>query len=101
MERYNKTVLTSLKELNDSLCRVKNTKKNYNESLQRCNLETEKYTLVTTKLGIGATSNLDKYKEERSLYVRQNEVIAQKANYLVMTVELYKALGGEDFTSLL
>ena len=101
MEMYNKTVLTSLQELNDSLCRVKNTKKNYNESLQRCNLETEKYTLVTTKLGIGATSNLDKYKEERSLYVRQNEVIAQKANYLVMTVELYKALGGEDFTSLL
>ena len=101
MEMYNKTVLTSLQELNDSLCRVKNTKKNYNESLQRCNLETEKYTLVTTKLGIGATSNLDKFKEERSLYVRQNEVIAQKANYLVMTVELYKALGGEDFTSLL
>lgn len=101
MEMYNKTVLTSLQELNDSLCRIKNTKKNYNESIQRYNLETEKYTLITTKLGIGATSNLDKLKEERSLYVRQNETISQKANYLVMTVELYKALGGEDFTSLL
>ena len=101
IEMYNKTVLTSLQELNNSLCRIKNTKSNYKESLQRCDLETEKYILTTTKLGIGATSNLDKLKEERNLYVRQNEVISQKANYLVMTIELYKALGGEDYTSLL
>ena len=37
-------------------------------------------------------------KEERNLYLRENEHISEKANYLVMTIELYKALGGQDYT---
>lgn len=100
MEMYDKTILTSLQELNDSLCKVKNTHKNYNECITRCNLETEKFALAQSKQQIGAASNMDVLKEKRSLYLKQNEVISEKVNYLVMTVELYKALGGEDLSLL-
>ena len=100
MEMYDKTILTSLQELNDSLCKVKNTHKNYDECVTRCNLETEKFALAQSKQQIGAASNMDILKEERNLYIRQNEVISEKINYLVMTVELYKALGGEDLSLL-
>ena len=100
MEMYDKTILTSLQELNDSLCKVKNTHKNYNECITRCNLETEKFALAQSKQQIGAASNMDILKEERNLYLKQNEVISEKINYLVMTVELYKALGGEDLSLL-
>lgn len=100
MEMYDKTILTSLQELNDSLCKVKNTHKNYDECVTRCNLETEKFALTKSKQQIGAASNMDILKEERNLYIKQNEVISEKVNYLVMTVELYKALGGEDLSLL-
>lgn len=100
MEMYDKTILTSLQELNDSLCKVKNTHKNYDECITRCNLEIEKFALTKSKQQIGAASNMDVLKEERSLYLKQNEVISEKINYLVMTIELYKALGGEDLSLL-
>ena len=99
VEDYNKTVLTCLQELNNSLCRIKSVRKNYNESSRRNELEMEKFALTQTKYNIGATSMLDEMKEQRNLYVRENEAITQKANYLVMTIELYKALGGQDYTT--
>ena len=99
VEEYNKTILTCLQELNNSLFRIKSVKKNYNESTRRNELEETKFALTKTKLKIGATSMLDEMKEERNLYMRENEAITQKANYLVMTIELYKALGGQDYTS--
>ena len=99
VEEYNKTILTCLQELNNSLFRIKSVKKNYNESTRRNELEETKFALTQTKLKIGATSMLNEMKEERNLYMRENEAITQKANYLVMTIELYKALGGQDYTS--
>ncbi len=99
VEEYNKTVLTCLQELNNSLCRVKTVRKNYNETTLRNELEEKKFALTQTKLKIGATSILDEMKEQRNLYMRENEAITQKANYLVMTIELYKALGGQDYTT--
>lgn len=98
VEEYNKTVLTCLQELNNSLCRIKSTRKNYDESSKRYNLEENKFALTKTKYEIGALSKLEEMKEERNLYLRENEHISEKANYLVMTIELYKALGGQDYT---
>ena len=98
IEEYNKTVLTCIQELNNSLCRIKSTRKNYDESSKRYNLEENKFALTKTKYEIGALSKLEEMKEERNLYLRENEHISEKANYLVMTIELYKALGGQDYT---
>lgn len=101
VEMYNKTILTSIQELNDSLYRIKTSRDNYRESLTRYGIEEEKFDLTQKKLKIGATSLLEELKEQRNLYLRENETTTQKANYLVMTIELYKALGGQDFTDSL
>ena len=101
IEMYNKTVLISLQELNDSLYRIKTAKANYEEAISGNNLEAEKFQLTQNKLKIGASSIYSTLKEERNLYLKENETINEKINYLVMTIELYKALGGQDCTDLL
>lgn len=95
---YEKTILTSIQELNDSLSAAKLSKNNYLKSSERLDLEKQKYHLNKKKLMIGAKSQLDFLKDEESVILSERNVIFYKTNYLISTINLYKAAGGVDYT---
>ena len=100
MENYQKTILVSIKEVNDSSAEVKTNLKNYNQSVERLKLEDQKHQLMTHKNEIGAASNLEVlYSKEQELMTKSQE-IANKVNYLVSTIGLYKAVGGQDLYAI-
>lgn len=100
IEKYKKTILTDIQEVNDSAAILKTQEKNYNQSVERLRLEDKKYTLMTRKNQIGASSNLDVlyYKEQKLL--TQKDEVSNKINFLISTIGLYKAVGGKDLYSL-
>ena len=99
-EIYEKVLLTSIQELNDSLNTAKTSKNNYGKSLDRLNLEKEKYSLSEKKLNIGAKSQLEHLKEEENLILSERAEISNKINCLISTINLYKAVGGVDYNAI-
>ena len=97
---YEKTILTSVQEVNNSLGSAKTREKNYNESVKRYNLENEKFTLANRKFDIGAKSNLDLMKDTERLLVADKDKVNSQVNYLISTLDIYKAVGGKDFTTV-
>ena len=98
---YEKTILTSVQEVNNSLGSAKTREKNYNESVKRYNLENEKFTLANRKFDIGAKSNLDLMKDTERLLVADKDKVNSQVNYLISTLDIYKAVGGKDFTTVI
>lgn len=94
---YEKVLMTSIQELNDSLNTAKTSRENYSKSLNRLNLEKEKFLLSEKKLDIGAKSQLDHLKEEENLILSERAEISNRINYLISTINLYKAVGGVDY----
>ena len=94
---YEKVLMTSIQELNDSLNTAKTSRENYSKSLDRLNLEKEKFSLSEKKLDIGAKSQLDHLKEEENLILSERAEISNRINYLISTINLYKAVGGVDY----
>lgn len=99
-QMYEKTILTSIQEVNDSLGGAKTREANYKESVKRYNLENEKYALADEKYNIGAKSNLDLMKDTERLLVADKDKVSCQVNYLLSTLDIYKAIGGKDFTTI-
>ena len=97
---YEKAILESIQEVNDSLGTLKIAKKNYGISVDRQNLENKEYSLISQKHEIGAASNLDTlYLRERNI-TAQKSVVSNKISYLIETINLYKAVGGKNLYDL-
>ena len=77
VESYEKTVLTSIQEVNDALAEAKTTKANLIKSDEDYSIEKEKHILAEKQFSIGDSSMLDEMKSE---------------------VNLYNAVGGIDYT---
>ena len=99
-QMYEKTILTSIQEVNNSLGGAITRDLNYKESVKRYNLENEKYDLANEKFNIGAKSNLDLIKDKERLLVAEKDEVNSRINYLISTVNIYKAIGGKDFTTI-
>ena len=97
---YEKTILNSVQEVNDALDGAITREMNYNESIKRYNLEKEKFALADKKYNIGAKSNLDLMKDSEKLLVADKDKVSSQVNYLISTVNIYKAVGGKDFTTI-
>lgn len=97
-QMYEKTILTSIQEVNNSLGGAITRDLNYKESIKRYDLEDNKYQLSNQKYNIGAKSNLDLMKDREKLLVAEKDEINAKINYVISTINIYKAIGGKDFT---
>jgi outer membrane protein TolC len=73
---------------------------NYKESLKKHNLEETKYGLSDEKFNIGAKSLMDNMRAQQILLLSENEEVASKTDCLVSTVNIYKSIGGKDFTTI-
>lgn len=96
-QMYEKTILTSLQEVNNSLGSAITHKKNYETSKERNDLEKDKYKLVQEKYSIGALSELDRLKSEENTILSDKDEASNKVNYIISTINIYKAVGGTDY----
>lgn len=96
IQKYEKTILTSFQELNDSLCGAVTAEKNYSDSQDRVKYENNLFRLLSRKAQIGAASDLDVlYGKEKQLLTEKDEII-NKINFLISSINIYKAVGGQD-----
>lgn len=100
IQQYEKTILTSFQEVNDSLASFKAAKENYNSSTERQKLENEQFEIARQKNIIGTTSNLDTLFSKQKLLLAQKSEVSSKINCLITSINLYKAVGGKDLYSL-
>ncbi|MCM1265023.1 MAG: TolC family protein [Candidatus Gastranaerophilales bacterium] len=98
VELYNKTVLTSIQEVNDSLSDAKISKRRFDRDVEKNNIEKLKYNLASEKNSIGALSDFDKLKAEQNLLLVNKDEIISKINYIISTISVYKSVGGKDYT---
>lgn len=98
VESYEKTVLTSIQEVNDALAEAKTTKANLIKSDEDYSIEKEKHILAEKQFSIGDSSMLDEMKSEVNLYVAKQRNIAAKIDNVISSISLYNAVGGIDYT---
>lgn len=98
VEEYEKTVLTSIQEVNDALVESKTTKANLVKADEEFSLEKEKHELSEKQFSIGDSSRLDEMKSEVNLYLAKQRNIAAKIDNVISTISLYNAVGGIDYT---
>lgn len=98
VEIYEKTVLTSIQEVNDALAEAKTTKANLIKSDEDYSIEKEKHILAEKQFSIGGSSMLDEMKSEVNLYVAKQRNIAAKIDNVISSISLYNAVGGIDYT---
>ena len=92
---YQKTILTSIQEINDSLVDLKtNTVKNQN-NIKRVECETKYYNDMYYKYEKGAVSYLDTLKYKENLLSLKKEEIISKTDVFIASLSLYKAVGGQ------
>ena len=95
LEGYQKTLLTSVQEINDSLVAVKfDTKKN-NNNLKRVSFGKSQYDDISYKYEKGAISYLDTLQYKENLLVLEKEQTQSKTDCLIDSLSLYKAVGGK------
>lgn len=98
VEIYEKTVQTSIQEVNDALAEAKTTKANLIKSDEDYSIEKEKHILAEKQFSIGDSSMLDEMKSEVNLYVAKQRNIAAKIDNVISSISLYNAVGGIDYT---
>lgn len=97
LEYYEKTILTSLQELNDALVSAKTCKANYEKDLEKITMEREKFRLKQRQYEIGSISKFDELVAQKYALKLEQELVNEKINYIISTINLYKALGGENY----
>ena len=92
---YQKTILTSIQEINDSLVELKTgTAKNQN-NIKRVECETKYYNDMYYKYEKGAVSYLDTLKYKENLLSLKKEEIQSKTDVIIASLSLYKSVGGQ------
>ena len=92
---YQKTILTSFQEINDSLVDLKSDTAKHSNDIKRVKDETKSFQDVSFKYEKGAVSYLDTLKFKESLLTVQQDEIQSKTECLVDSLSLYKAVGGK------
>lgn len=96
LQVYQKAILTSFQEVNDSLSMANAAEKTYSEDLDRLKYENEMYNLLAKKSEIGAASNLEVLYGTQSKLLTEKEAVSGKINLLISSINIYKAVGGQD-----
>ncbi len=94
LESYQKTILQSFQEVNDSLASLKYDTSKYNDELTALELEKNNMELVNARYEKGLISYFDTLQFRQNLALNEMRQTQAKTDFLVDTLSLYKALGG-------
>ncbi len=97
LQIYEKTILTSLQEVNDALVSAKTARKNLEVSKERFGLEQTKYDLADKKFNIGAASTLDLMKAKEALIISEKSNVSNQIDAIISSINIYKSVGGVDY----
>ena len=98
LQIYEKSILNSIQELNDSLMSYRTSELNHKKSLERYELEQAKWDFANQKYSTGAQSKLENLKYNQKLLLEEADVIMNNINQEIAVINIYKATGGVDFT---
>ncbi|HBG48178.1 MAG TPA: hypothetical protein DDW90_01445 [Cyanobacteria bacterium UBA9971] len=94
LQRYQKTILTSFQEVNDSLAMLKfDTQKDIN-NLNRIDHEKDNLESINIKYEHGAISYLDTLQYKERVLTLEKEQTQSKIDCFIDSLSLYKAVGG-------
>lgn len=95
LENYQKTILQSFQEVNDSLASLKfDTKKN-NDNINRVKLENDNMNLINEKYETGVLAYIDTLEYKARVLSLEKEQIQSKIDCFIDSLSLYKATGGK------
>lgn len=95
LEGYQKTILTSFQEVNDSLASLKYDQQKNSDNLSRIKSEQDNLDMINIKYQKGAISYLDTLQYKERVIALKKEQIQSKTDCLIDTLSLYKAVGGK------
>lgn len=95
LENYQKTILQSFQEVNDSLISLKTDSQKNKDNLSRINFELNNLDLINVKYEHGAIAYLDTLQYKERVLVLDKEQIQSKTDCLIDSLSLYKAAGGK------
>ena len=97
LEMYEKTVLTSIQEVNDAMMSAKTARANLQSSEERYKIENDKYALVEKRLAIGTSTDVEIMEAKEALIMSEKSEISNKINTIISAINIYKAVGGVDY----
>lgn len=97
VQEYEKVILESIKETNDSLYSLKSNHKKYLLSKNRVGFDDKEYKLAAIKVDVGMADNLDLLLRKIQLLNSEKQYVSLKTQETISAVSLYKALGGVDY----
>lgn len=97
LQMYEKTILTSLQEVNDALVSAKTARANLESSKERYSLEKDKYRLADKKYEIGSASTLELIKAKEALIMSEKSNISNTVDAVISAINIYKSIGGVDY----
>jgi len=95
IENYQSTILTALKETNNALYAFKTDLKTNENDLTRLKVHADNLNLANVRYLQGISSKQDTVQPQKSMMLVCQDLARSKIGYLVDTLNLYKALGGE------
>jgi outer membrane protein TolC len=95
LENYQKTILESFQEVNDSLASLKFDSEKNNNNIQRLKLEKDNMGVINNRYALGAISLLDTLRYKERVYSLEKEQTQSKTDCLVDSLSIYKATGGK------
>lgn len=94
LENYRQTVLTAFREVEDQLALLKSNYENLNSNTQRLQLTQESLHITENQYQQGLIPHLNVLQSETNLAQYQQLIAQSKADAMIATVNLFKALGG-------
>ena len=77
---------------------IKTANSNYERSFERFNLEKEKLQLSNDQYKIGGKAKLDNMKDQQNILIVEEDLVMNNINRIISSINLYKAVGGKDYT---
>lgn len=96
LEKYYKTNLTAIQEVNDALSNLKLDDEKYTKNLNALQMEQKDFKFTQDKYNQGVISYLDLLQKKETLLDIQKLVASSKIDCYVNQISLYKAVAGAD-----
>lgn len=95
LQNYQKTILESFQEVNDSMISLKYDTKQNNDYINKVSLEKAHMGLIADQYEQGLVSHLDTLEYRERVLTLEKDQTQSKIACLVDTLSLYKSLGGK------